>query len=545
MDRRLELLPALSLFLSLASPALAAPEFPKSNAGTVAGTNLFERYLCLDGNGDYATVADDPSLDLGTGTNDDFTIETFFYVPDLTNSTIDGMIWKDRSFGVWIAYNATVAGGADRVVFRIWTDAFNYVTFFGDTSIGVGWHHIAAVWDNEYTASQDHVAVYVDGGRVISSTALEMTPGLVNSTDPVFIGTAWPFQPTAGWFEETRLSSVARYTGSSIAVPGAPFSSDPQTRALWHFNEAAGATSFADSSAYGNTANAAGDAQTCEAADCPIIVVSPPTLPNGAAGEAYSETLSASGGSEPYTFTVTAGALPSGLTLGSEGVLSGTPETAGSYDFTVTATDAVVCTGTQDYTLVVAEGPPLPAPTLFSATASSESNIVLNWTAVDGASGYEIERTTSVIIAFAPYASIAGTSYDDGAVDGGTTYLYRVRAVAGTRKSDFTPVDAATTVIFTDADLTSAIIKALHFTQLRIAVDAMREAAYLGPASYTNGSITTGMVITRTDLVELRTALSEAAAAIGLPAPTFNETIVAQSTAIKATHVLEIRAGTQ
>ncbi len=56
-------------------------------------------------------------------------------------------------------------------------------------------------------------------------------------------------------------------------------------------------------------------------------------------GESYSQTLEAIGGVGPYTWSVTAGLLPPGITL-SSGVLSGTATVAGDYFFTVTATDA-------------------------------------------------------------------------------------------------------------------------------------------------------------------------------------------------------------
>ena len=73
-------------------------------------------------------------------------------------------------------------------------------------------------------------------------------------------------------------------------------------------------------------------------AGCPLITLSPSTLPNGTVSTAYSQTITASGGTSPYSFAVTSGTLPTGLSLSSAGVLSGTPTTAGVSSFTVTAT---------------------------------------------------------------------------------------------------------------------------------------------------------------------------------------------------------------
>ncbi|MEP7292307.1 MAG: Ig domain-containing protein, partial [Chloroflexota bacterium] len=93
-----------------------------------------------------------------------------------------------------------------------------------------------------------------------------------------------------------------------------------------------------------------------------IIVVSPAALPNGTVNTAYSQTISASGGAAPYTFAVTVGALPDGLTLASNGTLSGTPTANGSFSFTVIATDSVGNTGSRSYTLVIDAGVQLPPP---------------------------------------------------------------------------------------------------------------------------------------------------------------------------------------
>jgi hypothetical protein len=91
---------------------------------------------------------------------------------------------------------------------------------------------------------------------------------------------------------------------------------------------------------------------------CPTISLSPASLPAGTTGHAYSQTITASGGTAPYTFQVTSGNLPAGLSLAANGVLSGTPAatSAGSYSFTVRATDANGCSGTQNYTLQINPG---------------------------------------------------------------------------------------------------------------------------------------------------------------------------------------------
>ncbi|MBL8167513.1 MAG: putative Ig domain-containing protein, partial [Acidobacteria bacterium] len=84
------------------------------------------------------------------------------------------------------------------------------------------------------------------------------------------------------------------------------------------------------------------------------ITVNPPTLPQGQTGQGYGQTFTASGGAGPYSFAVSAGALPSGLTLGpSSGVLAGFPTTPGTFNFTIKATDANGCFGWRVYSVTI------------------------------------------------------------------------------------------------------------------------------------------------------------------------------------------------
>ncbi|MBI5399600.1 hypothetical protein HZB07_03175, partial [Candidatus Saganbacteria bacterium] len=64
----------------------------------------------------------------------------------------------------------------------------------------------------------------------------------------------------------------------------------------------------------------------------PTITTS--SLPSGTVGIAYSQALAATGGTTPYTWSISAGTLPAGLTLSSAGVISGSPTTAQTASFT-------------------------------------------------------------------------------------------------------------------------------------------------------------------------------------------------------------------
>lgn len=85
-----------------------------------------------------------------------------------------------------------------------------------------------------------------------------------------------------------------------------------------------------------------------------ILTASP--LPNGTAGSAYVQRFSVVGGTSPYTWTIS-GAVP-GLTLdGQAGILSGTPTTAGAFNFTVTARDAAALTVSKSFSVLINPSP--------------------------------------------------------------------------------------------------------------------------------------------------------------------------------------------
>lgn len=75
----------------------------------------------------------------------------------------------------------------------------------------------------------------------------------------------------------------------------------------------------------------------------PPTITSAAQLPAAVAGRAYTTTLSATGGSQPLTWSISAGSLPSGLVLdGHSGVVSGAPSIGGVATFTVRVTDAAL-----------------------------------------------------------------------------------------------------------------------------------------------------------------------------------------------------------
>ena len=106
------------------------------------------------------------------------------------------------------------------------------------------------------------------------------------------------------------------------------------------------------------------------------VSVTTTTLPGGVTGAAYNQTLAASGGTAPYSWLVTSGNLPTGLTLGAGGVISGIPTTAGTATFTVQATDKGGLTATQALGIIVIAPPSVTTTTLpggVTGTAYSQT----------------------------------------------------------------------------------------------------------------------------------------------------------------------------
>jgi hypothetical protein len=124
-----------------------------------------------------------------------------------------------------------------------------------------------------------------------------------------------------------------------------------------------------------------------------LDITTAPAL-SGALGVPYRQTLSASGGAPPYTWTVSAGSLPSGVSLSAAGELAGTPSAGGQYRFTVRVSDSRSAQSSKDFVLEVGFGltittgplPPAVAGESYSATfAASGGSEPYAWSLESGA----------------------------------------------------------------------------------------------------------------------------------------------------------------
>jgi len=151
----------------------------------------------------------------------------------------------------------------------------------------------------------------------------------------------------------------------------------------------------------------------------PTILMTPDELFAATSGLFYSSKMAASGGLGAYTYTVSIGALPAGIALGTNGTISGIPNAApGIYPFTVTATDAYGATGTKSMTLklatpfILVSSVGLPAATVgvtyLQTLTVTGGSAPYGYSVVDGTVPTGIQLSPDGILSGSP--TTAGTS---------------------------------------------------------------------------------------------------------------------------------------
>lgn len=185
------------------------------------------------------------------------------------------------------------------------------------------------------------------------------------------------------------------------------------------------------------------------------LSISTSSLPNGKVGSVYSQSLAATGGTPPYTWSIPFGILPLGLSLAGS-TISGTPTSFGNFNFTVQVTDSAGVTASLAFGIQIGN---ISAPTLLKASqfdCSSQTGclgtqIQLTWDyGNETVDGFMIDRQTvsehrsgtwpepPILVSLANCAqSPTGwtCTYADTAPTAWATYNYRARAFKGTDES--------------------------------------------------------------------------------------------------------------
>lgn len=228
------------------------------------------------------------------------------------------------------------------------------------------------------------------------------------------------------------------------------------------------------------------------AVTAPTIVITPATLPGVTAGTAYSQTLSASGAVAPYSYALSAGSLPPGISLSSAGAVSGTPTSAGSFNFTVTATDANSQTGSIAYTVVVA----VPVLTLTPATVpggTANTAYSQTFSTSGGIAPYTYSLSSGALppgISFSSAGVLSGTATSSGTFNFAITVTDSTGGTAATTTSSYALVIAAPTLTLIPASLATGV-EHVAYSQTFTASGGIAPYSY----AVTSGSLPPGLAL--------------------------------------------------
>jgi Putative Ig domain/Bacterial Ig domain len=166
------------------------------------------------------------------------------------------------------------------------------------------------------------------------------------------------------------------------------------------------------------------DANTCTGTSapynlvigCQTITVTNPANLNGTVSASFSETFTQTSAVGGATFTVNSGVLPAGLTLATNGVLSGTPTQAGSFPITVLVTDGNGCTGVSaPYNLVIGcQNITVTNPSNATGPAGSSFSETFTQTGAIGTATFTTSSTLPAGLTLAPNGVLSGTPGEGG-----------------------------------------------------------------------------------------------------------------------------------
>ncbi len=272
------------------------------------------------------------------------------------------------------------------------------------------------------------------GGKASRAFTLVVNPGLSISTGSALPGgvSGIAYSATLG-----ATGGTPPYTWSVISeTRGLPpgLALDPATGILTGTPTTVGNYQFIAAVTDATRQTASKPLTLSIASQLTISTASP--LANGTVGTAYQVQFAASGGTPAYTWSVTTGSLPAGLTLDpSTGLLSGTPAAAGAFSFTIGVKDALQSVS-KPFQLTIA-APPLPAVTISGLpdTGSPATQPALGI----GLSGaYGLALTGHATLTFTP-----DSGSDDPAV----------QFTSGGRTADFTIAAGTTQAVFSISSL--------------------------------------------------------------------------------------------
>jgi sugar lactone lactonase YvrE len=228
----------------------------------------------------------------------------------------------------------------------------------------VGWYH-----DPNYIASAGATVVNMAYPKATALFYGSVKDNLGNPLPGIAIGAS----------DNNELYDMEGYTdinGNYVIGALGGLSSDP-----WQVSVESLPNYVFSYSSFGNTNLGTGQAVLANFTGTLLpLQVTTVALPNCTNGMAYNQQLSAINGQLPYSWLLISGSLPSGLVLATNGMISGTPTTNGTFNCAVQVTDALFATATQALTLTVGSPPSIVVmqPTNGWVTVPVGSNVAFS-----------------------------------------------------------------------------------------------------------------------------------------------------------------------
>ncbi len=348
-------------------------------------------------------------------------------------STTQGPVYNEQAIvpgkTVTFHYQGTLAGDSSVTMNFVVNNDYSKDQAISMTKSGNGWVASVTIPSMDAGTSTNLVTLYFNSGNNWDSNggsnyqftvgmSAALTPGQLgtigyagseaNTTNPPIV-MHWGFAGWInGWVFDTPMTSVSSAWQTTFRVPGAlPPGLTLSSNGKITGTPTASGTYYFQVQAFDGT-NTATYWYTMH--------VLAQTLSPATAGTAYplSAPLVASGGTAPYTWKSVTGSvygtgLPTGMTLSSSGVISGTPTTAGNYYFTAQANDSSGEIYNELENLLV-------NPASTSPTTSSSQAISLDTTSVQAGYGPTSIKVTGSGTSFSSQTSVSFANSVNGTV---------------------------------------------------------------------------------------------------------------------------------
>ena len=369
-------------------------------------SHSYERSYLLDGHyGVSSTLTSAMKLDGGSGREDG----TGAY----TKTTLGPAQHQGVVYGV-AGSSGQIAGGTLNH-----PAMFVSLNVLGSMVLDVSNGRLDARFIDNLGATRDYFTIKKGGGIAPAITTTSFPDGTLGVPYSSTLAASGGVLPYTWGLSAGQLPAGLQLDPQSGAVTGTPVAP-------------AGTASFTASVTGGDSLSSTRSFTLRTAA---AVAVQTTTLPNASTGTLYNQTLTATGGLAPYTWSLVGGSLPAGLSLSASGVVGGTPTAAGTSTFTVRATDAGSPARAGDRALSVTVTTAVPGAFAKTSPANSARSVsrtpTLSWGASSNAASYQycIDTTNNNTCNATWVSTGTARSAVLATLSRSTTYYWQVRAV--------------------------------------------------------------------------------------------------------------------